>query len=98
MPKTKKERFEGELLVGHKGAAPSSIRALQDGQDIQDVFSILFILLIPVYFFSTCRRKTLGGLVFTVTDGVEVPFDPEEKWAISPRALWPGRRGHAVTG
>lgn len=48
MTKSKKERFEGELLVGHKGAA------------------------------------------------VEVPFDPEEKWAVSPRSLWPGRRGHAV--
>ena len=40
-----RKTFEGELLIGHKGAA------------------------------------------------VEVPFDPEEKWAISPRALW---RGHAV--
>lgn len=30
------------------------------------LFAILFILLIPVYFFSTCRRKILGGLVFTV--------------------------------
>lgn len=48
MQKTKKERFESELLFGHKGAA------------------------------------------------VEVPFDPEEKWAISPLALWPGRRGHTV--
>lgn len=34
--------------------------------------------------------------MFTVTDGVEVPFDPEEKWAISQRALWPGRRGNTV--
>lgn len=48
MPKTKKEKFEGELLLGHKGAA------------------------------------------------VEVPFDPEQKWRISARALWPGRRGHTV--
>lgn len=48
MPKSTKEKFEGELLLGHKGAA------------------------------------------------VEVPFDPEKKWAISPRALWPGRRGHVV--
>lgn len=48
MTKSKKERFEGELLIGHKGAA------------------------------------------------VEVPFDPEEKWAVSPRSLWPGRRGHMV--
>ena len=48
MPKSKKESFEGELLIGHKGAA------------------------------------------------VEVPFDPEKKWAISSRALWPGRRGHTV--
>lgn len=48
MPKSTKEKFEAELLLGHKGAA------------------------------------------------VEVPFDPEKKWAISPRALWPGRRGHVV--
>lgn len=48
MPKPKKEKFEGELLLGHKGAA------------------------------------------------VEVPFDPEKKWAISPRVLWRGRRGHVV--
>jgi hypothetical protein len=48
MPKTGKEKFEGQLLLGHKGAA------------------------------------------------VEVPFDPEEKWTVSARVLWPVRRGHTV--
>lgn len=27
---------------------------------------------------------------------VEVPFDPGERWGLAPRALRPGRRGHAV--
>jgi len=48
MPKTGKEKFEGQLLLGHNGAA------------------------------------------------VEVPFDPEEKWTVSARVLWPVRRGHTV--
>jgi len=27
---------------------------------------------------------------------VEVPFDPEQQWAIQPRQLWKGRHGHSV--
>lgn len=28
---------------------------------------------------------------------IEVPFDPKERWGVSPVALRPGRRGHRVT-
>lgn len=27
---------------------------------------------------------------------VEVPFDPAIQWGLEPKALWRGRRGHAV--
>jgi hypothetical protein len=30
-------------------------------------------------------------------DAVEVPFDPAKEWNITPKPLWHGRRGHAVT-
>ncbi len=29
---------------------------------------------------------------------VEAPFDPSKRWGIPARALWRGRRGHAVRG
>ena len=28
---------------------------------------------------------------------IEVPFDPKERWGVSPVAIRPGRRGHRVT-
>jgi hypothetical protein len=46
---------------------------------------------------KTTKQKVIGELLPGHKGAaVEVPFDPEEKWAIKPRALWPGRRGHTV--
>ena len=44
------------------------------------------------------RKETFEGELLAGHKGaaVEVPFDPAEKWAINPRPLWPGRRGHTV--
>jgi len=29
-------------------------------------------------------------------NAAEVPFDPGERWSLSARPLWPGRRGYRV--
>jgi len=44
------------------------------------------------------KRSRFSGKIVSGHKGaaVEVPFDPKAKWAIEPRALWPGRRGHVV--
>lgn len=48
---------------------------------------------------KTTKQKVIGELrPGHKSAAVEVPFDPEEKWAIKPRALWPGRRGYTVRG
>jgi hypothetical protein len=49
---------------------------------------------------ATTKKATFEGELLPGHKGaaVEVPFDPEKKWAISAKPLWRGRRGHAVRG
>ena len=44
------------------------------------------------------KRKRFKAEVLVGHKGcaVEVPFNPEEQWAIEPRQLWKGRHGHSV--
>lgn len=45
------------------------------------------------------KRKRFKGELLSGHKGaaaVEVPFDPEEQWAIAPKQLWRGRHGHSV--
>lgn len=44
------------------------------------------------------KRVRFTGEIISGHKGaaIEVPFDPETKWAIEARALWPGRRGYVV--
>ena len=47
------------------------------------------------------RRGLAARFSGVVSEGhkgcaVEVPFDPKERWGVSPVSLRPGRRGHRV--